>query len=165
MEQCKILQSILTSRSVHSQNVIYRVLTCVFIVQVGLRVLFFVVYPVVSIPASFACPISASDIAVRSFFSWCKSSLTVSSEFDSIPYFIDTVIFLDENVAMHPIFVSLLGHRLTRSYTDLVASLYKGWLLSYYLTLDRFLGTVTHQWTREESKRHICRKLEASITC
>ncbi|KAG1905894.1 uncharacterized protein F5891DRAFT_1007071 [Suillus fuscotomentosus] len=32
-------------------------------ITVGLRVLFFVVYPVVSIPASFACPISASDIS------------------------------------------------------------------------------------------------------
>ncbi|KAG2158296.1 uncharacterized protein EDB93DRAFT_1076829 [Suillus bovinus] len=30
----------------------------------GLRVLFFVIYPVLSIPASFACPISASDISV-----------------------------------------------------------------------------------------------------
>lgn len=31
-------------------------------VTLGLRILFFVVYPVVNIPASFACPISASDI-------------------------------------------------------------------------------------------------------
>ncbi|KAG2756060.1 hypothetical protein P692DRAFT_201700741 [Suillus brevipes Sb2] len=33
-------------------------------ITLGLRVLFFVVYPVLSIPASFACPISASDISV-----------------------------------------------------------------------------------------------------
>lgn len=32
-------------------------------ITLGLRVLFFVVYPVVSIPASFACPITASDIS------------------------------------------------------------------------------------------------------
>lgn len=32
-------------------------------IKLGLRVLFFVVYPVLSIPASFACPISASDIS------------------------------------------------------------------------------------------------------
>lgn len=32
-------------------------------ITVGLRVLFFVVYPVLSIPASFVCPISASDIS------------------------------------------------------------------------------------------------------
>ncbi|KAG2078145.1 hypothetical protein BDR04DRAFT_1124702 [Suillus decipiens] len=33
-------------------------------IKVGLRVLFFVVYPALSIPASFVCPISASDISV-----------------------------------------------------------------------------------------------------
>ncbi|KAG2157275.1 hypothetical protein DEU56DRAFT_763811 [Suillus clintonianus] len=32
-------------------------------ITLGLRVLFFVVYPVVNIPASFACPITASDIS------------------------------------------------------------------------------------------------------
>ncbi|KAG2041661.1 hypothetical protein BDR03DRAFT_945351 [Suillus americanus] len=32
-------------------------------ITLGLRVLFFVVYPVLNIPASFACPISASDIS------------------------------------------------------------------------------------------------------
>jgi hypothetical protein len=86
-----------------------------------------------------------SDICCRYFgmikFSWCESCLTMSLEFDSIHYFLTTLILLDENVAA---FVSLLGHRHAHSYTDSAANLYQGQSLSYYLTLDRFPSHATH---------------------
>lgn len=82
------------------------------------------------------------DICFRHFgminFSSCESCLTMSLELDSIHYFLITLILMDENVAAHPAFVSLLEHRHARSYADSAANLYKGQSLSYYFTLDRF---------------------------
>jgi hypothetical protein len=82
------------------------------------------------------------DICFRHFgminFFSCESCLTMSLELDSIHYFLTTLILMDENVAAHPAFVSLLEHRHARSYADSAANLYKGQSLSYYFTLDRF---------------------------
>jgi hypothetical protein len=68
----------------------------------------------------------------------------MSSEFDSIYYFVTTLILLDENVAAQPAFVYILGHRHARGYTGSAANLYKGPSLSYYLTLDRLLNHAMH---------------------
>ena len=123
----KILQSILTSRYVFEICDAWMIVSRGFFIQLGLRILFFVVYPVVNIPASFACPISASDIEVRSLVprlthvdrvlrAW--SPLSRQESFDSSwmkmwPGSPTLYIFLDKD-----------GHVLLHSYLD--TDLYEG---------------------------------------